>query len=222
MGSIVIESDASKVTVSLQRFALSLQAKAELLNIIGIGMLKSIYLTFREQGVPAGSWAPLAESTKKRYKRAGHKLLILSGNLRNSIRPQVDGNVLTIGTGLAYAAVQQYGSRDRGGTFGPRTREMDEARVKVGEHERIVFTGPRGGRYVTARIRNKNGKMQTVRMRRVGPSERGVAKIGAHDRHQNIPARPYLVFRPEDPARIQEMTDAWIRKSARASGLEAN
>ena len=59
-------------------------------------------------------------------------------------------------------------------------------------------------------------------MRRVGPSERGVAKIGAHDRHQNIPARPYLVFRPEDPARIQEMTDAWIRKSARASGLEAN
>jgi phage gpG-like protein len=222
MSAVVIKSDASAVTVSLQRFAVSLSAKTELLTIIGLGMLKSIYTTFREEGVPAGSWAPLAESTKRRYKRDGHKLLILSGNLRNSIRPQVDGNTLVIGTGLAYAAVQQYGSRDRGGTFGPRTKAMDDARVKVGEHQRDTFTGPRGGRYAKVRIRNKNGKMQTVRMRRVGPSERGVANVSAHERHQNIPARPYLVFRPEDPGRIQEITEIWAGKSARAAGLETS
>jgi phage gpG-like protein len=41
-------------------------------------------------------------------------------------------------------------------------------------------------------------------------------------RHIRIPARPFLIFRPEDPARIQQEVELYVAKAAKASGLGAH
>jgi phage gpG-like protein len=222
MATVQIKTEAGQVITSLSAFSMFLQNKQSLLEVIGAGQLVSIYRTFAEEGSPSGSWAPLAESTRKRYKRDGHKLLIKSGNLRNSIKAVVAGNSVTIGTGVVYAAVQQFGSRDRGSIgYGPRTKAMDDAKVKVGEHDRESFRGPRV-KYGRVTIVDKNGRTRRVWMRRAGPIERRVGKVSAHERHQNIPARPYLVFRPEDPERIEQEVRTWVSEQANAAGLETS
>jgi phage virion morphogenesis protein len=127
-----------------------------LLRVAGAAMQSSIMQTFREEGSPAGSWAPLAASTLKKYgkKGPGHKLLVMSGRLRNSITQKVDGNRLLIGSNVIYARIHQLG----------------------------------------------------------GAAGRSHAS--------KIPARPYLVFRPEDPARIAKAMDVFIDDAIRKEGLK--
>ncbi|MGH2344654.1 MAG: hypothetical protein ACRDG4_05475, partial [Chloroflexota bacterium] len=62
---VVVNVDESKAMVALGRFRLSLQENEELMSEIGASQLVSVRRTFREQGVPAHSWAPLAPSTIK-------------------------------------------------------------------------------------------------------------------------------------------------------------
>ncbi len=149
--SVVINDQQLDITLSnlAQRLA-----PGPMLNIAGQVMRSSIEKTFREQGAPAGSWAPLAASTIQRGRGgAGRKILIQSGRLKNSITYQVSGNQLTIGTNLVYARIQQ-----EGGEAGRRP----------------PFKKQKG-------------------------------------RRTRIPARPYLVFRPEDPQKIQEAIDRYIQ-----------
>ena len=40
-----------------------------------------------------------------------------------------------------------------------------------------------------------------------------------HTRHQNIPPRPYMVIRPEDPARIRGQVVSYIGRERRNAGL---
>ena len=58
----------------------------------------------------------------------------------------------------------------------------------------------------------------TERVVRIGP--RNKTNVSKHTRHQNIPARPYLVFRPEDPRRIQSLVNAYVQRARAAAGLE--
>ena len=110
MATVVVQSDASNVTVSLSAFAMTLQRKDELMRIIGLGQLKSVRQTFRDGGSPSGSWAPLSDVSRRwRKYSSGHKLLIDSGLLLNSITFAAQGNSVVIGTGLSYASVHQYG-----------------------------------------------------------------------------------------------------------------
>ena len=127
-----------------------------LLQIAGQVMRSSIEQTFRGQGSPAGSWKPLAASTLKRLKGRGGKMLIRSGRLKNSVTYSVNGNVLTVGTNLVYARIQQ-----QGGEAGRR--------------------GP---------FKKQDG------------------------RRARIPARPYLVFRPEDPQKIASAIGRYVTASA--------
>jgi phage gpG-like protein len=80
MARVVVRADASGVTVSLNKFGLTLGAKYELMRIIGMGQLVSIRKTFAEQGSPSGSWMPLSPVSLqwRKYKMggAGHRLLI--------------------------------------------------------------------------------------------------------------------------------------------------
>ena len=134
-----------------------------LLKIAGQVMRSSVEQTFRDQGSPAGSWAPLAASTLKRAKGGvGRKILIRSGRLKNSVTYTVSGNILTIGTNLKYAAIHQ-----KGGVAGRR--------------------GP---------FKKKNA------------------------RRPEIPARPYLVFRPEDPQRMKAAMERYIDAVAQEEGLK--
>jgi phage virion morphogenesis protein len=155
--SISINDQALRIT--LGNLNERLRNPAPMLRIAGEVMRGSIERTFRDQGSPAGSWAPLAASTLKRGKGgSGRKILIQRGLLKNSITYQEDGNTLRIGSNLVYSAIHQFG-----GVAGRR--------------------GP---------FKKKNG------------------------RRPFIPARPYLVFRPEDP---QRMTDA-IERYITAEGGE--
>ena len=44
-------------------------------------------------------------------------------------------------------------------------------------------------------------------------------EVSAHSRHQNIPARPFAVFRPEDPTRIEKQVVDWMDAQRATSGL---
>jgi phage virion morphogenesis protein len=161
-----------KLTVNDKQFQIALKnftariAPEPLLKVMGQVMRSSIERTFRDQGSPAGSWAPLAASTLKRGRGGvGRKILIQSGRLKNSVTPAeypISGNRLTIGTNLKYAAVQQ-----AGGVAGRR--------------------GP---------FKKKQG------------------------RRPLIPARPFLVFRPEDPQRMADAGDRYIQAAAQQAGLK--
>ncbi len=221
MSAEVVQIDDANLKVALGAFRLSLEQNGDLMSQIGAAMLVSIRRTFREQGSPAHSWMPLAPSTIKSNPRKygdGHKLLINKGILLDSIGFKPEAGSVIIGTNLRYAAVHQFGSRDRGSIgIGPRTKAMENATVKVKEHTYGRLAASLGtGRQA---IVNKANRRQLVRRALVGPRNQMRVHVAGHTRHQNIPARPYLVFRPEDPRRIQSLVNAFIRNAETAAGL---
>ena len=204
----VIQVDSREVQLGLGRFGLSLSRTDTLMRNIGLLMLVSIRRTFRESGSPAGSWPALAASTmrNKRLYKSGHKLLILSGRLLNSITSRVSPGMVEIGTNLKYAAVQHFGSKDH--AAGPRTEAQSKATVDVKAHERFQLGRSLG-----------KGKLGGHSWRVKGPRVATLVKVIASKRHQNIPPRPYVVFRPEDPGRIRTLTGRFIGESKKSAGL---
>jgi phage gpG-like protein len=203
VAEVVVKVDASKVTLALAQFRLGIEQRAELMQTLGAGQLKSIYQTFDEQGSPAGSWRGLSFSSKgwmKRKYSAGHKLLIDTGHMRNSIGSVASGDTVTLGTNVKYAKWQQFGWTG--------TQQVRD----------YTYAGRMGlGRMITT---NKLGRKQTVTRKIAGP---GVPiHVKAHKRLISIPARPFLVFRPEDPQRISEEVSLFLVERARQAGLEAN
>lgn len=213
MAGEFIHVDDSKVVIGLTRFSLSLKQNEELMTQIGASQLLSVRRTFREQGVPAGSWVPLAPSTIRsnpKIYNSGHKLLIRSSRLLNSIQAKVLRGSVVIGTNLAYAAVHQFGSRDRSTAIGPKSKAESEATVKVKTHGYFRLSSELGV-----------GSSPKVHGRRKiqGPRNRNLVIVGKHTRHQNIPPRPYLVFRPEDPQRIRGLAVRYVAKVKQQAGL---
>ena len=209
----VIQVDDSRATVALGKFRLNLAQDEELMRTMGGVMLLSIAKTFREEGSPAGSWMPLAPSTIRSYgkKAAGHKLLMMSGRLFRSIKFTASPGQVLIGPSadVRYAAVHQFGSRDRGSVgIGPRTSKQDAATVNVKEHSYARLSAALG-----------KGKLGNRSLNIRGPRNQVKIHVPGHTRHQNIPARPYLVFRPEDPQRIQSLVNGYIRRARSAAGL---
>jgi phage virion morphogenesis protein len=222
MAALRVNVNSDGVAKALGQFAANTSSgkRAQLMAVIGAGQLVSVYRTFDEEGSPAGSWPRLAASTVKRMKGAasGHKLLIRSGRLRNSIRAEVTQNVVVIGTNVKYAGVHQRGSADRGSGAGPQARIAGRD-VKVDSHE-SHWMQRRGLRGV--QIVDKNGKKRTVVKKEIGPLQRKKTTVRSHSRFQNIPARPYLVFRPEDPQRIEEQVALFYVTQAKDAGLKVN
>jgi phage gpG-like protein len=135
---------------------------------------------------------------------------VLSGRLFGSITYKVTGNMLMIGPDVPYAAVHQFGSRDYRGNFtGPLNRPEHEAyeaeRVGVPMHGRQLFG--------TVIAKTKGGRNKKIR------EVQGGVLVGKHQRHQNIPPRPYLVFRPEDPQKMAEGIQGYLAERAGRGGL---
>jgi phage gpG-like protein len=203
--SIVVQSDASNVTVSLSRFALSLGAREQLMNIIGVGQLKSVRQTFRDSGSPSGSWPPLSPASLSwRKYSTGHKLLVDTGLLLNSITFAVQGNSVV--------------DRHR-----PALRERPAVRLRWRpEREALQLHAPpaQPRHFRQSQITNKLGRSQTCAANFRAASPRSTC--AAFTRHIRIPPRPFLVFRPEDPARIQSEVDEYVNYSRpKQAGLEA-
>lgn len=94
------------------------------LSACGEILLSSIEENFQQEGRfdSAGSWrggnnrwADLAERTKaaraKKGKWPGKKLQMSQGGLAASISKSVQGNLVTVGTNKAYAAIHQFGGQ---------------------------------------------------------------------------------------------------------------
>lgn len=209
MPLITATVDDSQARISLGEIRAKASDYRALLGIAGNIMRASISRTFREEGSPAGSWPQLALSTlKKKGYTTGHKLLVLSGRLFSSITYVITGNVLTIGTNVVYAAVHQFGSPDRWGAgIGPQAR-IAGRELEVGEHGATRVNPYR--QYGTTQRMGKDGKMRTVRVRLQGMDAATRFGVKAHHRWQNIPPRPYLVFRPEDPQTIVDAYAAYF------------
>jgi len=206
---ITARVDDREVRIGLGEFRAGVADKSAMLNIAKTLMMASVARTFREEGSPAGSWPALALSTlKKKAYRGLHKLLVLRGRLFGSINGAIDGDALTIGTNVVYARVQQEGSADRrGGSVGAQAKLADRAvHVSAFEAHRIRAFRVYGKELRTA----KNGRQMNVRVRAQGPDNATRYNVRAHDRHQNIPARPFLVIRPEDPQRIVSGIEAYL------------
>lgn len=201
---VSVKVDASKVVVAMAGFRLGLAQRTELLKVLGAGQLASIYRTFDEGGSPAGSWPPLSPNSLRWSKYSGgHKLLMNTGQMRNSIGVTTSGNSVSIGTNLKRAAVHQLGYS------GPQS-------VRAYSYTRRVKSRDSFG---SSRATNKLGRQQTVR--RKLSSGVTTVNVKAFTRIIHIPARPFLVFRPEDPERMRAATKAFLMQRARAAGLEA-
>src|SRR5579863_9415557 len=179
---LVVKVNGERAALAIERFRLNLQQKEDLLNTLGAGQLQSIYKTFDDEGP---GWPPLSPNSlrwNKKYTAEGHKLLVNRGLLRNSIHWTVAGNSVTIGTNLFYAPIQQYGWS---GT----------QNVEAHSYSRHVASRDAFGR---VKITNKLGNQQTVRRK----LSSGVAtvQVKGFTRHLTIPPRPFVIFRPEDPA----------------------
>jgi phage gpG-like protein len=134
----------------------------------------------------------------------------MTGTLLNSIGiAQTSPDQVILSTNVKYAAVHQFGSRDRGSVgIGPRTSKQDAATVNVKEHSYARLSAALG-----------KGKLGNRSLNIRGPRNQVKIHVPGHTRHQNIPARPYLVFRPEDPQRIQSLVNGYIRRARSAAGL---
>lgn len=215
--AITAKVDSSGVRVGLGELRTAIADRQNLLNIAGVLMRASITRTFREEGSPAGSWPRLAASTlrNRRYK-SGHKLLILSGRLFSSITYAIAGDTLTIGTNVVYARVQQEGSADRsGGSIGAQARIGDRAVSMKGHSFISVRHSKKGDKFGTVdRYTAEGFKIKGKRRKLISGLSIQNVDVRAHHRFQNIPARPYLVFRPEDPQRIVSGIEAYLAGKA--------
>jgi phage gpG-like protein len=200
----VIKIDAGSVVLSLAAFRLGVAEKQDLLTTLAIGQRKSIYQTFSDEGSPAGSWNPLSEVSRRwRKYTAGHKLLIDSGRLRNSIGVSSQSpDSVQIGTNVAYAAVHQLGFDGN-------------QNVRPYQYTRSNPFGDLQGKF---KITNKLGHGQTVTRNTV--SGVSFVKVKGFTRHIHIPARPFMVFRPEDPTRMATETKRFLNNRAKGAGLE--
>jgi len=240
MSADIVQVDQEHVVIALDRFGLSLQQNEELMNEIAQSQLLSVHRTFREEGSPAGSWPKLSPNTirsnPKKYG-PGHKLLIDRGILINSISRFVARGLARLGTNLAYARVHQDGSADRrGAAIGPQARIAGRS-VTVGRHSykrlREIYyktrevegkdgkthnvpTAMRRGRHI---IFDKRGRVTSASAAFEGPQQQITGKVSQHESYQNIPPRPYLVFRPEDPTRMVGIVVAYADRQKRAAGL---
>jgi phage gpG-like protein len=202
---VTVKVDAGTVTMGLDALRLAIQQRDELMNVLGAGQLVSIRQTFADSGSPPGSWPPLSPNSlrwNKKYTAAGHKLLINSGVGLNSIGFTATPDAVTIGTNIFYMAIQQRGFD---GT----------QNVRAYSYTRSVKGRDTFGR---VSVTNKRGKQQNVRRKLA--SGVGFVNVKGFSRHISIPARRFLVFRPEDPQRIAVEVSTYVAERAKSAGFE--
>jgi phage gpG-like protein len=208
--ALTVTVNDREVTLRLNELARAITPRS-VLNIANRVMQGSIDETFAQEGFPARSWRVLHAGTiKVEFERRnrgkkislksgrqskgflrhafGKRILTNTGDLRQSIRGEVRGNRLVIGTNLIYARVHQEGAvitADAGTRFG-----ITAAQAKLILTGR-VSSGVRGRKYLRFPI----GEGQFAFARQVV-----------------VPARPFLVIKPGDPGKIVEAVEGAIKQ----------
>lgn len=116
MAGAYIEIEDGQVLAAINRL-IDLGARPEpALKEIGEALLQSTERRFRSQAAPDGQpWAPLspAYARRKARKGRGDLLLVYNGYLASTLRYQVSGDELMVGSDRQYAAVHQFGNPDQ-------------------------------------------------------------------------------------------------------------
>ncbi len=199
-------------TEALGKFAnlqQALRSKGPLLRIFGNLMVRSAQQTFREGGSPAGSWrAVLAGSVRAQF----------AGRARKKIG--------------AFTKAQQrasYGKTPQGGDTAAFSRFAGGKRILITSGllmRSVTFAVDAGANLVRVGTNLKYGRIHQLGGVIV-PKNRKFLRfpIGGGQfmfaKKVTMPARPYLVVRPEDPGRLAEAARDYLRSrfGARDSGL---
>lgn len=177
------------------------------LSLFGAYMLRSTQKNFDaagRQGGRRGVWPPLSERTKQQRRQGTGALLDLAlqakplqdtGRLKSSITFDARSHVVEIGTNVEYAPDHQ-----QGGNFGGELKRV--AVVQVPAHTRPATP-------VAAHTRTTAGG-KTVS---VGAHVRPAHAVRAYEFSQTTvtPARPFLVFQPNDLDVGLRTTTAYLR-----------
>jgi len=142
---IEIKTDDGEVIKTLARIERKGGNMAGALKIVGERMVRHTDDRFVRQRDPAGKrWAPLRPATRAR--KHNPRILEERGHLRGSIRYQVDGNTLRVGTNVVYGPIHQLG-----GSINHRAHSeiFVRNRVAKGAHKGRFAKGTSAGRGFT-------------------------------------------------------------------------
>ena len=112
-----VEIDDRKVRDALNRLLRSGKELSPVLKEIGEHLLDSTRQRFSDKTAPDDTtWDSLSPTYQKRKKKNANKILVLDGHLSGTLRYQIQGNTLLLGSDRIYAAIHQFGAKQ--GAFG--------------------------------------------------------------------------------------------------------
>ncbi|MFT0531610.1 phage virion morphogenesis protein [Castellaniella hirudinis] len=122
---IEVSADTAAIEATLARAVQALGSPNVLLLSVGEEMLNATRDRFKNQQSPDGAkWAALLPAYQKSKEKNQNKILTLDGYLGGTLRYQVDGAAVEVGSNLEYAAIHQFG-----GTIKPKKARA----LKIGD-----------------------------------------------------------------------------------------
>jgi phage virion morphogenesis protein len=118
---IEAQLDSTEMRRALEMLRVSCLDASPVMRVIAGDMERAVEKNFRSEGRPA--WLGLAPGTIAGRIKSGTwpgKILQRTGQLASSIEAHSDSTSATVGTNLAYAAIQQFGGRTRAHTITAR------------------------------------------------------------------------------------------------------
>lgn len=163
-------------------------------DVLGLYMVRSIKKNFREGGRPS-PWIP------SRFAAArGGQTLRWRGRLQQSITHSADRSGATVGTNVVYARIQQ-----EGGVIKPKNKKALAIPVDKSawgkspkEFQNLVFIPRKGKNPLLVEMKTKRGKASSMKI------------MFVLMKSVRIPARPFLLFQPEDYAYMLRRVDRMI------------
>lgn len=168
----------------LEQLQKDLARRDLMLEQIGHALENSVHARFRSMTDPSGKRWKALSARYLRAKKNNDKILTLEGRLNDQIVHQIQGDTVTVGTNVPYAAIHQFG-----GT------------VAIGEQTVTRKRGTKGknkGRFMVGTTKAKHAVVSTF-------------KIPAHK--VRIPARPFLGLSEADRVEVRETIKDHIRRA---------
>lgn len=110
MAGITLSFNAQEALSRLWDAQTGMMQPAPLLRSMGERLLEFHQLRFQQQKSPDGiGWASLKPRYQSRKRRNSDKILTRDGNLRNTLRWQVNTDELLFGTNRVYGAIHHFG-----------------------------------------------------------------------------------------------------------------
>lgn len=168
-----------------------LEDKTGFLNVVGDELLHSTRDRFASQQGPDGTpWKPLSKGAIRARERKGQtpiQILTASSYLRSSINKQVDGDTLSIGTPVPYAAIHQFGGK-----------------IRMPAREGVVY------RHVSWKSQKIDNRFAPKKGRKDQPKANFVQKVQRKAYEISMPARPFLGLSKADQAAIINIASDWL------------